>query len=153
MEKDGLLKAIQALDIDKVSKELTFKIGDVTFEMEPMAGYPAWELLEELRAEALGGLAISGLAKLLSLPPAFVKEKLIKNMASRTRFTTPDMTRGSLPFQGAENMNMALQPRLGVQPTAMYELLGRFIAINFPDLSKGIAKLFGSETNSSAQPL
>ena len=141
MGEKQLLEILKNLDIDAIGNQLTFKIGEVEFEMERMPGVPAWDLLEELRAETLGSLAMGNIMRLLSIPPQFVREKLIAEIGKHTWFKSPQVKQGKLLF--GENMDMAMQAKFGVQPTAMYELIGRFLCINFPNLLRGLVKNVG----------
>ena len=152
MNPNTILEQIRALDINKINQEHNFKIGQVQFEMEPMPAVSGWRLMEEIRAQCLGSLLTGNLMRLLSLPPDFVQDRIVTELQQRTWFTTPDMTKGRMLFSGDTACNMALQPKYGVQPSAMYVLIGRFLCINFPDLSLGMQKMFGEKEDSSENP-
>ena len=152
MGADKILDQIRELDINRINQERKFKIGQVQFEMEPMPPISGWNLLEAIRAQCLGSLLTGNLMRLLSLPPDFVRDRIVAEMQQRTWFTTPAMTKGRMLFSGDTACNMALQPQYGVQPSSMYVLIGRFLCINFLDLSRGIQKMFGENEDSSENP-
>ena len=142
MTAKDLKALIDRVDIDEIGNQLTFSIGETQFEMEPMAGVPALKLLEELREQLAGSLLTGNIMKLLALPRDFVQNRLIKEMGKKTWFVNPEVKEGRLEL--GPNMGMALQMKHGVEPSAIYELLGRFMCINFPSTSQAVVKLIGS---------
>ena len=139
---EGFFGFLQTLDVEKVSNELTFSIGEVEFEMERMKGWAAWGVLDKLRSEVLAGLVAGNLQRVAALPTEFIEKELLEPMSKHLKFSTPQITKGKLPFAGKEDM--ALNPEFGVEPTAVYELVGRFLCINFPSLCRRIVKQTGS---------
>lgn len=120
------------LDVDAVAKETQFKIADVEFEMSKMHAWDGIELLEILREQWFSKLFLGNIQGFATIPASFLKKNVIIPMTENTMFKTPEMTKGSLLLKG--NEGTAFDPQFGMEPTDIYELMGRFVAINFPNL-------------------
>jgi len=142
-EEQGLVGFLQNVDIKKVSEETEFKIGDVTFFMKRMPALSAWKILDKLREKVLGNVAIGNIQALLNMSSDFVEEHLLQHVLHYTRFMTPDVKKGKLLLE--EYPDKALNPEYGVEPTDIYQLIGRFLCINFPTLLQQIGKQIGKQ--------
>lgn len=120
------------LDVDAVSKETEFKIADVNFEMTKMNAWDGIELLEVLREKWFSKLFLGNIQGFATISASFLKRYVITPMTENTVFKTPEMTKGTLLLKG--NEGTAFDPQFGMEPTDIYQLMGRFLAINFPNL-------------------
>lgn len=142
-EQQGLLGYLENVDITKVSEELEFKIGEVEFKMEKMPALAAWKVLDKLREKLLGNIAVGNMQALLGLSSQYVEENLLGHMMESTRYKTPDMTKGTASLN--DYPNKALNSDHGVEPTDIYQLIGRFLCINFPTLLRQIGNQIGKQ--------
>jgi len=150
MEEFNLWKELLGkIDVKEASQEHSFKIGEVTFEIDPHDAWSAWKQLDKIRAK-LSNLVVSGnVAGLLALEHKFLMENVFDNLKEKTYFVTPAVKKGRLKLAG--NEQMAFNREFGMQPEHVYELMGRWLAINFTNSCSGIASLLGKLLDSSEQ--
>ena len=139
----GIDTFLANVDILKVSKELEFTIGQVEFSMKRMNSWDAWPVLCKVREKMLGSLAVGNLQSALSIPHEFLRNEIFRHLAEHTWFKTPEFKKGKRILAG--NEQVAFNPDFDVEATDIYELIGRFLCVNFPNLLRRIVSQIGSD--------
>jgi len=124
-----------------------FKIGDVQFNVKKLNALDAWHMSESIRVELGSDIAsievdgdkkkalMSIFSKITTLQTDFVNDLRVK-LFKTIEFKTKDVERGWLKLEGMEDM--AFQ---NLEPTAIYELLMRSLAVNFTKSFAGLKSL------------
>ncbi len=130
----------------------TFKIGDVTFNLQKIPPLDGFEICELFRVAVSRPEVLMQLAKdsdsdeqaakrvvmglLMSVSREHVKQ-LRGEMFKYVTFTTLEQKQ-PLPLEGVEDMAFG-----ALDPLAIYEVLGRAIAVNFTEYFKGLMTRLG----------
>ena len=145
--------AISDIDLKKASTELDFQIGKTSFTITKMGAMSAWRLLEQIR-EKLGQTELDSytgesqgfLQTVIGLDSSFV-DRIREELFGYVYFTN-DSARTQQKVVGAEDMAF-----MGLEPSAIYEVLLRSLAVNFmPSLIEAGFLRTGAEALTTMNP-
>lgn len=148
---DWWVDTLKNLDVEKYAKQTVFTMGQVEFEIRPHDAWSSFDQLDHIR-DKLGNFILQGnIIGMMKLESEFVKKQILPHVLEKTYFRTPNMDGSRMRLK--DNEAMAFDREFDMHPEYVYQLIGRWICINFTISSKGIVSMLGTNLDLFARAI